>query len=209
MSKVFNKLKTSFMPWIIPAISAFLFGLLIIFLNYLFRGKTCFQFLEIDYSLHFFFSRPFKLTKLNDMDSLVVLGSSYLYWGLGWVLFLIFCPDLNKKKQIRKQLSDLVRFLAAGFLIHHFLLLFWCWSLALYEGYIPMIFDDFYLSHGPWHHISHLKILILWSFVSNYLSLILSILSFLLKFNKQSFILTVINFFIFKFNVFELLWLID
>ena len=197
------------MPWIIPAISALSFGLLIIFLNYLLRGKTCFQFLEIDYSSHLFFSNSFKPTQLNNMDSLVVMGSSHLFWGLEWVLFLILFPGLNKKKQLKKQLSDLVRYLAAGFLIYYFILLFWCWVLALYEGYIPMIYNNFYLNHGPWRLISHLKIIILWSFFANCLSLILSAASFLFKFNKQSFILSIINCFMFEINVFGLLWLID
>ena len=207
MSEILKKLRSIFQPWAISVVAGSLFSLFVILLNYLLRGKTGFQFLEIDYSMHLFFSVPF--TKLNNMDSLVVFGSSFVYWGFGCLLFLKIYPWFDAKKSIRIMFSDVTQFVAVGILIYYFLLLFCCWSLALYEGYIPMIFDDLYLNHGPWRFVSHLKMLILWSFLQIVLSLKVSVLSFLIKFNKQSLILIVISCFMFVFHVYSHIWLID
>ena len=207
MSEIFKKLRSSFQPWIISAVAGMLFSLFVIFLNYLLRGKIGFQFLEIDYSMHLFFSEPF--TTLNNMDSMVVFGSSFVYWGLGCLFFLKCYPECNGKKPIRTLLSDIIQLVAAGSLMYYFLLLFCCWALALYEGYIPVVFDDLYQNHGPWRFVSHLKMLILWSSLQIVLSLKVSVLSFLIKFNRQSLILIVISCFMFVFNVYSHLWLID
>lgn len=207
MSEILRKLRSNFQPWIIAAVAGSLFGLFVISLNYLLGGKTGFQFFEIDYSMHLFFTKPF--TKLNDMDSTVVLGSSFVYWGLGVLFLLKSYPESNLKKTKRVLLSDTIQIVAAGFIIYYFLLLFCCWLLALYEGYVPMIFDDFYQNHGPWRFIPHLRLLIFWSFLQIVMSFALSGLSFLIKFNRQSLILIVFSCFIFVFHVYSHLWLID
>ena len=157
--------------------------------------------------MHLFFSKHF--TSLNNMDSMVVFGSTVVYWGLGSLFFLKCYPEFNGKKSIRTFLSDMIQLVAAGSLMYYFLLLFCCWVLALYEGYIPMIFDDLYQNHGPWRFVSHLKLLILWSSLQVVLSLKMSVLSFLIKFNRQSLILIVISICLFVFNVYTHLWLID
>jgi len=175
-----------------------------IFLNYLFRGKTSFQFLEIDYSTHFFFPGP-----LRNLDALVVFGSSIAYWGLGFHLLLTADFRPGPKNSFKKGFLGLIQFLAEGFLTYYFLLLFCCWLLALYEGYIPLIFDDAYFNHGPWHFISHLKLLIFLSYMPIFLSLILSMISFLIKFNIRSFMLIVINLFVFGMHLYLQIWLID
>ena len=207
MSEILKKLRISFQPWIISALAGGLFCLFVISMNHLFRGKTGFRFLEIDYLTHFFLFSPFKT--LNNMDSMVVLGSSFVYWGLGCLLFFKLYSAFNIKQTLRTLLSETIQLVAAGFIVYYFLLLFCCWSLALYEGYISIIFDDFYVNHGPWRFISHLKILILWSSLQIVLSLKVSVLSFLIKFNRQSFTLIFISCLIFVFNVYSHLWLID
>jgi len=207
LSEILKKLRASFQPWIISVVAGGLFCLFVICLNYLLRGKTGFQFLEIDYSTHLFFFTPF--ATLNNMDSLVVFGSSFVYWGLGCFFFLKYYPECNGNKPIRMMLSDVIQQVAAGSLIYYFLLLFCCWSLAWYEGYIPMIFDDFYQNHGPWRFVSHLRLLILWGYLQIVMSLTVSILSFFIKFNRQSLILIIISSCLFVFNVYMDIWLID
>jgi len=132
-----------------------------------------------------------------------------LYWGVGFRIFLKadFSPD--PKNSFKKGFLGLIQFLAEGFLTYYFLLFFCCGLLALYEGYLPLIFDNAYLNHGPWHFISHLKLLIFLSYMPIFFSLILSMMSFFIKFNIHSFILIVINFFVFAMHLYLQIWLVD
>ena len=177
-----------FAPWVIPALSGGLFALLILGLHVLTAGR----FPEIDYFAHTFFClQPFN--RLMHMDALLVLGSSYVFWGMELLLLLKFFPGIPPGKNRLRIGANLLRFAGAGSFVYFLHLLFCCWVLAFYEGYVACIFSNLLLTHGPWHFISHLREVTMMAFYTISGSLTLSVLSLLVRWNAPALMLSILN----------------
>ncbi len=196
-----------FRPWLVPALAGVLFSLGIVLLNMLLNKRALPVFLRIDPASHMF---PFKNPMdIPGMDTTVVLGTRWVFWGMAALLVILFFPGFSSEKSWNLKASNFFNFLSAGCITFYFLSLFCLWLLAAYEGYIDYLVNNLLISHGPWHFTPHLKRLVIDALMPIAAAFCLGIAAFGLKINLGSLAVIITGCLLFLFHVYTHLWLID